>query len=299
MEPLRASPILRKSVKIACVQFASGPDKTINLDKARSLVFEAASKGAGIVILPECFNSPYSTTEFSKYAEVLQPSPPREYMSPTFHALSRMAKETGVYLIGGSIPELEADTNKIYNTSLVFAPSGTLQGFHRKSHLFNVEFDTMIFRESDVLSPGNEVTVIDLDDYGKIGLGICFDIRFPEPAAIAARSGAFALIYPSAFNTTTGPLHWELLSRSRALDNQTYVAMCSQSFDPASGYPAWGYSLVVDPLGQTVSSADRDEAIVYADLEDYTITNCRRQIPLETSRRFDLYVDVNDRTSIA
>ncbi|KAJ4258263.1 Omega-amidase nit3 [Fusarium torreyae] len=293
MSSTKASAILRKAVKIACVQFASGPDKTLNLEKARAQVFTAASEGAGIVVLPECFNSPYSTTDFPRYAEVLQPSPPEENISPTFHALARMAKEAGVYLIGGSVPELEADTNKIYNTSMVFSPSGTLLGFHRKSHLFNVEFDTMVFRESDVLSPGNDITIIDLSDYGKIGLGICFDIRFQEPAAIAARSGAFALIYPSAFNSTTGPLHWELLSRCRALDNQIYVAMCSQSFQPGSGYPAWGHSMVVDPSGQVVSSAAREEAIVYADLRDDVIRTCRRQVPLDNSRRFDLYHDVN------
>ncbi|KAF4962550.1 hypothetical protein FSARC_9328 [Fusarium sarcochroum] len=298
MSSPKASPILRKAVKIACVQFASGPNKTVNLEKARAQVFTAASQGAGIVVLPECFNSPYSTTDFPTYAEVLQPDLPKEGVSPTFHALSRMAKQAGIYLIGGSIPEVEADTNKIYNTSLVFDPSGVLLGFHRKAHLFNVEFDTMVFRESDVLSPGDHITIIDLPDYGKIGLGICFDIRFPEPAAIAARSGAFALIYPSAFNSTTGPLHWELLSRSRALDNQTYVAMSSQSFKSGSGYPAWGYSMVVDPSGQIVSSAAREEAIVYANLQDDVIQTCRRQIPLDKSRRFDLYHDVNSHISI-
>ncbi|KAM0417103.1 hypothetical protein ACHAPT_012878 [Fusarium lateritium] len=296
MNSSKSLAILRKTVKIACIQFASGPNKAANLDKARSQVSKAASEGAGIVVLPECFNSPYSTAEFENYAEILHPSPPQEDASPTYHALSRMAKEANVYLIGGSIPEREAGTSRIYNTSLVFSPSGAFLGSHRKSHLFDVEFDTMVFRESDVLSSGNKVTIIDLEDYGKIGLGICFDIRFPEPAAIAARSGAFALIYPSAFNSTTGPLHWELLSRSRALDNQTYVAMCSQSFEPGSSYPAWGYSMVVDPSGQIASSATRDETIVYADLADETLRKCRKQVPLETSRRFDIYPDVSQQT---
>ncbi|KAH6957480.1 carbon-nitrogen hydrolase [Fusarium avenaceum] len=247
----KSSAILRKAVRIACVQFASGPHKAANIDNARSQVAKAASEGAGIVILPECFNSPYSTSEFKDYAEVLHPSPPPEDESPTYHALSNMAREASVYLIGGSVPELEA---------------------------------------------GNKITIIDLEDYGKIGLGICFDIRFPEPAAIAARSGAFFLIYPSAFNRTTGSLHWELLSRSRALDNQVYVAMCSQSFEPGSSYPAWGYSMVVDPSGQIVTSATRNEAIVYADLTEETIYNCRKQVPLETSRRFDIYPDVSTQT---
>jgi predicted amidohydrolase len=206
-----------------------------------------------------------------------------------------MARYTGVYLIGGSIPELEKDTSKIFNTSMVFSPSGTLLGTHRKAHLFDVSFADMTFRESDVLSPGNAITIIDLEDFGKIGLGICFDIRFPEPAMIAARSGAFCLIYPSAFNSTTGPLHWDLLSRGRALDNQVYVAMCSQSFSPDSGYPAWGCSMVVDPSGKVVASAARDDAVVYADLTDNLVQQGRRQVPLGTSRRFDLYSEVSSK----
>ncbi|KAH7156045.1 carbon-nitrogen hydrolase [Dactylonectria macrodidyma] len=285
--------IMRKAVKIACIQFASGPQKSINLEVARTHVLAAAANGAGIVVLPECFNSPYSTAAFPEYAEVLHPSPPPRDASPTFYALASMAQEAGVYLIGGSIPELESHTQKIFNTCLVFSPSGVLLGFHRKAHLFNVDFPTMSFRESDVLSPGDAVTIIDLEDVGKIGLGICFDVRFPEPAHIAARLGAFCLIYPSAFNSTTGPLHWDLLSRARALDNQVFVAMCSQSFSPESDYPAWGHSMVVDPSGKLMASAARDETIVYADLNDNMIHESRRQVPLETSRRFDIYPDVS------
>lgn len=208
-----------------------------------------------------------------------------------------MARDAGIYLIGGSIPELERDTGKIFNTSMVFSPSGILLGMHRKAHLFDVSFDNMTFRESDVLSSGNAITIIDLEEYGKIGLGICFDIRFPEPAMIAARSGAFCLIYPSAFNSTTGPLHWDLLSRGRALDNQVYVAMCSQSFSPDSNYPAWGYSMVVDPSGTVMASAARDDATIYASLTEELVRQTRRQVPLDTSRRLDLYSDVSSKAT--
>ncbi|KAF7540746.1 hypothetical protein G7054_g1172 [Neopestalotiopsis clavispora] len=284
---------LQKDIKIACVQFASTKNKENNIQEAERLVKLAAHNGAHLIVLPECFNSPYSTACFPKYAEVLHPSPPSKETSPTFHALSRMAMDSQAFIVSGSIPELETESRNLYNTSLVFAPTGQLVGFHRKAHLFDVDFPgRMSFRESDVLSPGNAITVINLNGIGKIGLGICFDVRFPEMAAIAAREGAFALIYPSAFNTTTGPLHWEVLARARALDNQVFVAMCSQSFEPGSDYPAWGYSMVVDPSGQIMSCAGTKEAIVYADLADSLISDCRKQIPLTGQRRFDLYDDV-------
>jgi predicted amidohydrolase len=270
-----------------------GPCKLSNIETARVCVIEAAADGAKVVVLPECFNSPYSTSAFAEYAEILDPVPPDKQASPTFYAMSRMAKDAGVYLIGGSIPERDRDSNKIFNTSVVFSPLGEPVGSHRKAHLFDVDFPGMTFRESNTLSPGKAITIVDLEEYGKIGLGICFDIRFPEPAIIAARSGAFCLIYPSAFNSTTGPLHWDLLSRSRALDNQVYVMMSSQSFDPGSGYPTWGHSMVVDLSGQVLTSASRDGTIVYANLSDELLQQSRRQLPLAASRRFDLYPDIS------
>ncbi|KAF6809728.1 nitrilase family protein [Colletotrichum plurivorum] len=287
--------LLRKPVKIACIQFASTPDKTLNLQEAQRLVAEAASNGAELIVLPECFNSPYSTTSFPEYAEILQPAPPPAETSPSFHALSRMAKNAGVYLIGGSIPERESETGNIYNTTLAFSPAGELLGFHRKAHLFDVDFPgKMTFRESETLSPGNAITTVDLPDYGMIGLGICYDIRFAEYAAVAARkNGAFALIFPSAFNSTTGPLHWELVARARALDNQVYVAMCSQSYKPGGGYPAWGHSMVVDPNGQIMEKTERDDAIVYAQLDDASIGQARRPVPIGFQHRFDLYPDIS------
>ncbi|KAH0434197.1 carbon-nitrogen hydrolase [Colletotrichum camelliae] len=286
--------LLRQAVKVACIQFASGSKKSLNLQEARRFVLEASTHGAKIVVLPECFNSPYSTASFPQYAEVLQPAPHPESSSPSFHALSSMAKDAGVYLVGGSIPELEPDTRKVFNTTLVFSPHGELLGKHRKAHLFDVDFPgKMTFRESDTLSPGNAITTVDLPEYGTIGLGICYDVRFAEFATVASRKGAFALIFPSAFNSTTGPLHWELLARARALDNQLYVAMCSQAYEPGSGYPAWGHSMVVDPNGQIMATTERGSAIVYADLDDAFIGQARRQVPIGFQRRWDLYPDIS------
>ncbi|RMJ27067.1 Nitrilase family protein Nit3 [Aspergillus sp. HF37] len=285
---------LKKPLKLALVQLASGADKTVNLSHARTKVLEAANAGASLIVLPECFNSPYGTQYFPKYAETLSPSPPSRDQSPSFHALSAIASEAKSYLVGGSIPELEPSTNKYYNTSLVFSPAGSLIGTHRKAHLFDIDIPGKIqFKESDVLTPGNQLTIVDLPEYGKIGLAICYDIRFPEAAMIAARKGAFLLVYPGAFNTTTGPLHWTLLARARAIDNQVYVAMCSPSRDMNATYHAYGHSLVADPSANVSPEAAEKEDIVYKDLDNDTIVNTRKGIPIYTQRRFDLYPDVS------
>ncbi|RAH74826.1 carbon-nitrogen hydrolase [Aspergillus aculeatinus CBS 121060] len=286
--------LLKKPLKLALVQLASGADKAVNLAHARSKVLEAAKAGASLIVLPECFNSPYGTQFFPKYAETLLPSPPTKEQSPSYHALSAIAAEAKAYLVGGSIPELEPTTNKYYNTSLVFSPSGALIGTHRKTHLFDIDIPGKItFKESEVLSPGNQLTVVDLPDYGKIGLSICYDIRFPEAAMIAARKGAFLLVYPGAFNTTTGPLHWSLLARGRAVDNQVYTALCSPARDLEASYHAWGHSLIVDPSAKVLAETEEKEDIIYADLDDETIQSTRKGIPIYTQRRFDLYPDVS------
>ena len=247
-----------------------------------------------MIVLPECFNSPYGTQYFSKYAETLLPSPPSNDQSPSFHALSAIAAEAKAYLVGGSIPELEPTTKKYYNTSLVFSPTGSLLETHRKAHLFDIDIPGKItFKESEVLTPGNQLTMVDLPEYGKIGLAICYDIRFPEPAMIAARTGAFLLLYPGAFNLTTGPLHWSLLARGRAVDNQVYVGMCSPARDMDATYHAYGHSLIADPAAQILSETEDKEDIVYADLDNDTVMNIRKSVPIYTQRRFDLYSDVS------
>ncbi|KUI74299.1 hypothetical protein VM1G_09958 [Cytospora mali] len=299
--------LLKKPVKLACIQLASGGDKAANLAHAADKVREAAATGARIIVLPECFNSPYGCDYFPSYAEQLLPSPPTEAQSPSYHALSAMAKEAGAYLIAGSIPELklqggegkegeegEEGEKQYYNTSLVFGPTGELMATHRKVHLFDIDIPGKItFRESDVLSPGNKVTIVDLPEYGKVAVAICYDIRFPELGIIAARKGCFALIYPGAFNMTTGPLHWRLQGQARAMDNQVYVAMCSPARDLSASYHAWGHSLVVDPMAQVLVEAEESETIVTADLTGDKIEETRKGIPLRDQRRFDVYPDIS------
>jgi len=160
-------------------------------------------------------------------------------------------------------------------------------------HLFDIDIPGKItFRESDVLSPGNKVTIVDLPEYGKIGIAICYDIRFPELATIAARKGCFALFYPGAFNTTTGPLHWELLGRARAVDNQIYVALCSPARN-VEGYAAWGHSMMVDPMAKVMVEAGESEETVYAELDGAKIQETMKGIPISTQRRFDVYPDIS------
>jgi predicted amidohydrolase len=290
------APVLKKPVKLACIQLASGADKAANLLHARDKVFEAAQDGAKIIVLPECFNSPYGCDYFPSYAETLLPSPPSKDQSPSYHALSAMAADTKTYLIGGSIPEADPDpeSKKYYNTSLIFGPDGTLLASHRKVHLFDIDIPGGItFHESDVLSPGNKVTLVDLPDYGKVAIAICYDIRFPELATVAARKGCFALIYPGAFNTTTGPLHWSLQAQARAMDNQIYVAMCSPARDVTASYHAWGHSLIADPMAKILVETDEKESIVSWELDGEKIETTRRNIPLVGQRRFDVYPDVS------
>ncbi|KAM0285670.1 hypothetical protein ACHAQH_001376 [Verticillium albo-atrum] len=305
-----ATSILKKPVKLACVQIAAGADKQANLDLAASRVRAAADSGARIIVLPECFNSLYGCDFFPRYAERLLPSPPTKEQSPSFHALSAMAAETGTYLIGGSIPELVEEEEeeeeegqdgkkkkkkRYYNTSLTFGPDGRLLATHRKTHLFDIDIPGKItFRESDVLSPGNKVTIVDLPEYGKVAVAICYDVRFPEMATIAARRGCFALVYPGAFNLTTGPMHWKLLAQGRALDNQIYVAMCSPARDPDGPYQAWGHSMILDPLAEVVAETDEKESTVVWELDGARIEEVRRNIPLTTQRRFDVYPDVSE-----
>ncbi|KAL8985137.1 MAG: hypothetical protein Q9205_001075 [Flavoplaca limonia] len=269
-------------------------DKSANLSRARSRVLEAAQQGASLIVLPECFNSPYGCQYFPKYAETLLPSPPSKGKAPSFHALSDLAKEANAYLLGGSIPEYETTSDKYFNTSLMFNPNGELIATHRKVHLFDIDIPGKItFKESEILSPGNKLTLVDLPEYGRIALAICYDIRFPELAMIAARKQCFLLLYPGAFNLTTGALHWSLQARARAMDNQVYVGLCSPARDMEASYNAWGHSMVVDPNAAVMTEAGENEEIVYADLVDSKIQETRKGIPLQGQRRFDVYPDVS------
>ncbi|XP_073421316.1 omega-amidase NIT2 isoform X2 [Dendrobates tinctorius] len=240
--------------KLALVQLLVSPVKSDNLKKASELIKKAAQQGAQIVALPECFNSPYGTTFFPEYAEKIP--------GQSTQMLSDIAKECGIYLIGGSIPE--EDCGKLYNTCTVFGPDGTLLIKHRKIHLFDIDVPGKIrFQESETLSPGDSLSV--------------FDTRCQ------------LLVYPGAFNMTTGPAHWELLQRARAIDNQVYVATASPARDDKASYVAWGHSTVVSPWGAVIVKAGAEEAVISADIDLQYLSEIRQQIPIHTQRRHDLY----------
>lgn len=290
-----------RAFRLALIQMGGvTSDKAHNLSHARHLIRKAAQPPDGkkpeMIVLPECFNSPYGHVHFPNYAESIKYKPGDEYNvqkseSESVKMLSEAAREAGVWLIGGSIPERGEDGN-LYNTSTVYSPKGDLVATHRKVHLFDIDIPGKItFKESTTLTGGTSLTHIDTD-YGRIGLGICYDIRFPEMAMIAARKGCIAMIYPGAFNLTTGPLHWELLQRARAVDNQIYVSMVSPARDMNAGYHAWGHSMVVDPMGKVIVTTEHEEAILYAEIDPEVIRETRAGIPVTVQRRFDVYSDV-------
>ncbi|GMM37481.1 putative hydrolase [Saccharomycopsis crataegensis] len=289
---------LKKTLNVALIQLSAGFDKAKNLNHFKTHILKAIGESKNkldLVVLPECFNSPYSVSEFRNYAETIPDGETTQF-------LSAIAKEHQIFLVGGSIPELDKTNDKIYNTSVTFDPQGKIVGKHRKAHLFDIDIKGGItFKESITLTGGDKATVYDLDGFGKVGLGICYDIRFPELAQIAARSpnDSFAMIYPGAFNTTTGPLHWHLLARARAIDNQIYTIVCSPARDLNSGYHAYGHSLVVDPYGKIIAEAGEGEEIVYAQLDPELITKVRQGIPINYQRRFDIYNNVVDGATVS
>lgn len=272
-----------RGLRIALVQLAVGPDKARNIAAAVKEIHNAKSKGAQIVALPECFNSPYGTKYFNEYAETIP-------NGETSCALSKAAAEAQVCVVGGTFPE--RCENKLFNTCTVWSANGDLIAQHRKIHLFDIDIPGKItFKESDVLSPGDKITTFDYNGI-KVGIGICYDLRFFDMAAIMANQGCSLLIYPGAFNMTTGPLHWELLGRSRANDMQMWVALVSPARDTASGYVAWGHSMVINPWGQVVATLDEKPDILYADIDLDLVDEVRSNVPVRRQRRSDIYGDI-------
>lgn len=269
--------------KIALCQLSVTSDKERNIANAREAIEHAAQNGSKLVVLPEIWNCPYSVENLSKYAEEIE----SEDVSPSFSMLSEVARAQGITIIGGSIPE--RDGGRLYNTCCVFGTDGKLKAKHRKLHLFDVDIPGDItFKESDTLTAGDEATIVDTD-VGKIGIGICHDIRFPELAMLYAARGAQLLCYPGAFNMSTGQLLWELMQRARAVDNQLFVATCSPARDTNASYITWGHSTLVGPFGEIIASTGHEEATVFAEI-DYSLIQFRREnLPLEKQRRGDIY----------
>ena len=267
-------------IKLALCQMNVVDDKKANLKKASSMIAESAEKNADFIILPEMFNCPYSNEKFIEYGE-------DEHESCTLNEISRLAKENNVYILAGSIPERESD--KLYNTSYLFDKTGQIIAKHRKMHLFDIDVKGKItFKESDVLTAGDEFTIADTE-FGKIGIGICYDIRFVELARIMVEKGALVLVYPGAFNQTTGPAHWELLFRSRALDNQAFCIGVAPALNEDASYHSYGHSIVTNPWGEVIAEASEKEELIICEIDLDEIKKVREELPILKNKREDLY----------
>ena len=284
-------------MKLALIQIAAQTEKEASLQLAESYIRKAAAEGADLAVLPEMFCCPYSTENFPVYAES------ENGMCRT--RMAAAARENRVFLVAGSMPELDSD-GRVYNTSYVFDRAGKQIARHRKVHLFDINVEGgQYFRESDTLSAGDQITTFEIEttefeNSGKssascssplrCGLMICYDIRFPEFAMKMAQKGASLIIVPAAFNMTTGPAHWELLFRARALDDQVFMAGCSQARNAeAGGYISYGHSIVVSPWGEVLAQMDEREGMIIQEIDLSVPDRIREQLPVLKQRRTDLY----------
>lgn len=267
-------------IRTALLQTPVSPEKEKNLDRIAEVLERDILRDVDLVTLPEMFACPYDTQVFPEYAE--------PEGGPTWQFLSRLAADKKIYLSAGSIPEVD-DEGKVYNTAYVFDRDGRQIAKHRKVHLFDIDIEGgQAFRESATLTAGNKATVFDTE-FCKMGLCICYDIRFPELARLMADQGAKVILCPGAFNLTTGPAHWELLFRSRAVDNQVYYIGTSPARDLNASYVAYGHSLVVDPWGIIVSEMDERAHVRVVDIDLDRVDEVREQLPLMKHRRKDIY----------
>lgn len=269
-----------EKIKVAAIQMPTLTDKMQNVRTAGIYLEKIKDEKPDFVILPEMFCCPYQTQNFPVYAE--------EEGGPVWQQLSEYANQYGIYLIGGSMPEKDAE-GKVYNISYIFDRQGKQIGKHRKVHLFDIDVTGgQTFKESDTLTAGDHDTVFDTE-FGRMGVILCFDIRFPELARMMVNDGAKAIFVPAAFNMTTGPAHWELSFRTRALDNQIYMIGCAPMRDESAGYISWGHSIVTDPWGRVIDMLDEKEGVLLTELDlDYE-EQVREELPLLKSRRKDMY----------
>ena len=264
--------------KTAVCQIRTELDQGQTMEKAEQMVREAAENGAQIVCLPEMFNCPYSERYFSTIAA--------HGHEDCVNTMSAWARKNRIVLIGGSIPETEDD--KIYNTCFVFNEKGEQIARHRKIHLFDVDIPGMRFRESDTFTSGEDITVFDTR-YGRFGVAICFDVRFPELFRAMAKRGAQMIFLPAQFNMKTGPAHWEMSLRMRAVDNEVFFAGASAARFDGFSYECWGHSMIIDPFGTVLAVSDEKEQILYAEIDLSRTDVVRAQLPTFNCLREDIY----------
>ncbi|MCC6675412.1 MAG: carbon-nitrogen hydrolase family protein [Thermomicrobiales bacterium] len=266
---------------IAVLQMNSGEDKAANIETALRLIDEAAATGARMVVLPEIWT--YLGNEEGNRANA-------EFIpGPVTDALAQKARQHGIYVHGGSILEKRDGEPKLFNTAVVFDPTGQIVAKYSKMHMFDVVLDGVAsYRESNTVQRGEEIVTFDMDGT-TVGLAICYDLRFPELFRILRLRGAEVIVLPAAFTMTTGKDHWEVLLRARAIENQVYMVSCGQFGPDSSGKWCYGRSLVADPWGTVIATAPDRECVLRATIDPEYLQKIRRQVPSVENRQADLY----------
>ncbi len=268
-------------LRIGLVQMNSRSDKTANLAVAEQLVTEAAQQGAQLVALPEYVNFLGPRELHDANAE---PIP-----GPTTERFAELARQLGIYLLGGSILERSDLPNKFYNTSVLFAPDGEILAMYRKIHLFDVDLTgNVTSNESATILPGDRIVTAEVAGH-TVGLTICYDLRFPELYRLLALAGAELILVPAAFTLYTGKDHWHVLLRARAIENQCYVAAPAQIGPHDPGQQCYGHALVADPWGTVIAEAMNRVGVVVTTLDFAYLREVRQQLPSLANRRPEVY----------
>lgn len=270
-------------MKVAAIQMVSGPRPEENLATARGLLEQAAQAGAELAVLPEYFCAMgLRDTDKLAYQESFGEGPIQSF-------LARTARELGLWIVGGTLPLRTTDPQRVRNTTLVFAPDGRCVARYDKIHLFWFDNGREQFHEGRVIEAGDNAPVqFDLparDGHRwRVGLSVCYDLRFPELFRAHARAGADVLLVPSAFTHVTGQAHWEVLLRARAIENLAYVVAPAQGGVHENGRHTWGQCLVADPWGQVLAQQAQGPGVVLADLDPERLRSVRQQLPALTHR---------------
>jgi predicted amidohydrolase len=263
-------------LRVACVQISSSPSKAENLERMEPLVGRAAATGADLVLLPEKWNGLGSHEILLDVAESLDGG-------ETVDAMSGWARTHGITLVGGSIAESREGHEKLSNTCVVFDPDGDIEAVYRKIHMFDVEVGGVVYRESDSEEPGDGPVSCEVEGW-RLGLTVCYDLRFPELYRILAVEGAEVVTVPAAFTLFTGKDHWELLLRARAVENQCYVVAANQ-WGVVEGKASYGRSSIVDPWGVVLAQAPDGDGVISAELERAHMERIRRSVPSLANRQ--------------